>query len=237
MGRDVLRLRRTGNNGDVETTCLPPCVAEKGSNGQCTRNFHSTIRQKKLLVLYVGISAQGGTWFKPATNLDLQTLVRTSAPLNRRRARFLEKHGAAPGVLGFSLPRFFHPETVAPPAISVSPPKLPPKKARDRDRKRGGALNVVRLRIVRSRWFMGPSSAESAAAAAPLSWERRGLCAVRAARRSSRDLPLRPRHSRKNPRDLFSYGSGSGRHNGCVKMHLVSSHGRPARTHATHFRL
>jgi hypothetical protein len=39
---------------------------------------------------------------------------------------------------------------------------------------------VVRLRIVRSRWFVGPSSAESAAAAAPLSWERRGLCAVRA---------------------------------------------------------
>jgi hypothetical protein len=141
------------------------------------------------------------------------------------------KSMGAPGVLGFSRPRFF--------LHGVSryfrlPPKLLPKKARDRDRKRGGALNVVRLRIARSRWFVVPS-AESTATAAPLSWERRGLCAVRAARRSSRDLPLRPRHSRKNPRDLFSYGSGSGRHNGCVKMNLASSHGRPARTPATHF--
>jgi hypothetical protein len=36
------------------------------------------------------------------------------------------------------------------------------------------------LRIARSRWFLGPLSAESTATAAPLSWERRGLCAVRA---------------------------------------------------------
>jgi hypothetical protein len=195
-----------------------------------------------LVVLYSIMEAseylprEGQTWTcrrTSAVGLALHVAHVRRSPAKPEESTILGK--AWSGVLGFSRPRFFLTETVAPHAISVSPPKLPPKKARDRDRKRGGALNVVRLRIVRSRWFVGPSSAESAAAAAPLSWERRGLCAVRAARRSSRDLPLRPRHSRKNPRDLFSYGSGSGRHNGCVKMNLASSHGRPARTPATHF--